>query len=103
MSFLNPAEEFHHYAGAEAFVGDIPMGEGSPRRYVKFKIHTVVMTPNAEARDSSQWIFIPLDDLDQFSAQLAAMSASAKGWTPGQEFQTVGENIGVLNTTGKHD
>jgi hypothetical protein len=103
MSFLNPDEEFHHYAGAEAFIGDIPMSEGAPKRYVKFKIHTVVMAPEGEARDSSQWIFIPLDDLDQFSAQLAAMSESAKRWSPGSEFQTVGENIGVMNTTGKHD
>lgn len=103
MPFIDPAEDFHHYAGAEAFIGDLPTGDGSSTRYVKFKIHTAVVKPGEQAADSTQWIFIPVDDLDQFSAQLAAMSESAKRWTPGNEFQSVGENIGVMNTTGKHD
>lgn len=103
MAFIDPAEDFHHYAGAEAFIGDIPTGNGKLTRYVKFKIHTAVVKPCEQAADATQWIFIPVDDLDQFSAQLAAMSESAKRWTPGEEFQSVGENIGVSNTTGKHD
>lgn len=43
--------------------------------------------------------YIPVDALDQLSAQLAAMSESAKRWVPDETFQAVGENIGVHNTT----
>lgn len=105
MPFIDPAEDFHHYAGAEAFIGDIPREDGTTARYAKFKIHTAVVRADAQAEGeaSTQWIFIPVDDLDQFSAQLAAMSESAKRWAPGTEFQSIGENIGVMNTTGKHD
>lgn len=97
--FIEPGEEFHHYAGAEAFIEDIPMPHGQTARYLKFRINTVVVT-NGNAPGCTQWVFIPVDDVDQLSAQLAAMAVSAKRWVPGQQFDVVGENIGVLNTTG---
>jgi hypothetical protein len=103
MPFIDPREDFHHYAGAEAFVGDIPLGDGTTKRYLKFRIHTVLMKPDGETPDSSQWVFIPVEDLEQFSAQMAATAVSAKRWAEGQPFQSVGENIGVHNTTGKYD
>lgn len=103
MSFIDPREPFHHYAGSEAFVGDIPLANGETKRYLKFRLNTVLLGAGGEQPDCSQWVFIPVDDLEQISAQLAATAESAKRWVAGSEFQTVGENIGVYNTTGKYD
>lgn len=103
MPFIEPSEDFQHYAGAEAFVEDIAMTDGTSKRYLKLRLNTIVIKPTEQTPSCTQWVFIPVEDLDQVSAQLAATAESARRWVPGKEFQTVGENIGVLNTTGKHD
>jgi len=103
MPFIDPSEDFQHYNGAEAFVEDIPMADGTSKRYLKLRLHTIVIKPEEQTPSCTQWVFIPVDDLDQVSAQLAASAESARRWVPGKEFQTVGENIGVHNTTGKYD
>ncbi|WP_457356246.1 hypothetical protein [Roseateles sp. P5_D6] len=99
MDFINPDEEFHHFGGAEAFIGDLEMGF-TPVRYLKFRINTTIIAEPGRTPSHTQWVFIPVADLDRFSAQLAALSESAKRWTPGTTLQSVGENIGVMNTTG---
>lgn len=44
MPLVKPGEDFHHYNGSEAFVHDIPMGDGTTKRYLKFKINTLVIS-----------------------------------------------------------
>ncbi|KQW51208.1 MULTISPECIES: hypothetical protein [unclassified Roseateles] len=100
MDFIDPNEEFHHFGGAEAFIGDLNMN-GTSTRYLKLRINTTVIAEPGPTPSHTQWVFIPVADLDRFSAQLAALSESAKRWTPGTTLQSVGENIGVMNTTGQ--
>lgn len=97
MPFIDPNEDFLHFAGAEAFIEDIPMNGGA-ERYLKFRFHAVNLTDDTKPVDMP-WLFIPIEAVEQLSAQLAAMAESAKRWVPGEKFETVGENIGVMNTT----
>lgn len=102
MPLVKPGEGLHHYNGSEAFVQNIPMADGMTKRYRKFKINTLVIKPDGHRPDSTPWVFIPVDDLEQISAQFAATAESAKRWVAGSDFETMGEDIGVLNTTHKH-
>ena len=42
MPFIDPSEDFQHYAGAEAFVEDIAMGDGTRKRYLKLRLNTII-------------------------------------------------------------
>lgn len=103
MPFIDPSEDFHHYAGSEAFIGDLPLADSTSKRYLKFRLHTVILKPDGDSPGSSPWVYIPVEDLEQFSAQMAATAESAKRLVDGETFQSLGDNIGVMNTTGKFD
>jgi hypothetical protein len=85
----------HFYTQAEVSGEDQTWLDGTKDRLVKVRFRTLNVDDAGESEGHTEWVTFTLTGLDHLSTQLAAAVETIRRWTPGEQPEPLGINLGV--------
>lgn len=83
------------YTQAEVSGEDKAWPDGTKDRLVKVRFRTLNVDDAGESEGLTEWVTFTLTGLDHLSTQLAAAVETIRRWTPGDQPEPLGINLGV--------
>ncbi len=83
------------YTQAEVSGEDKTWLDGTTDRLVKVRFRTLNVAEDGENEGHTEWVTFTLSGLDHLSTQLAAAVETIRRWTPGEQPEPLGINLGV--------
>ena len=69
--------------------------DGTRDRLINVKFRTLDVSEAGESEGETEWVTFTLHGLEHLSMQLAAAVETVRRWTPGEDPQVLGSNLGM--------